>query len=40
MPLSSASTVAPQPKPAHEPVISCVIPAFNEAANLRVLIHS
>ena len=38
MSLSSIASVAPKTAPAHEPSISCVIPAYNEAANLRILI--
>ncbi|HEY3697916.1 MAG TPA: glycosyltransferase family 2 protein [Spongiibacteraceae bacterium] len=38
MSLSSVSSAVPKSAPAYEPSISCVIPAFNEAENLRVLI--
>lgn len=38
MSLTSVSSVAPQIAPAHAPSISCVIPAYNEAENLRILI--
>jgi glycosyltransferase involved in cell wall biosynthesis len=38
MSLSSVSTAVPQTAPAHEPSISCVIPAYNEAENLQILI--
>lgn len=38
MPASSMSSVTPQLVPRREPTISCVIPAYNEAANLRLLI--
>ena len=36
----SLSSVSPLPRPVHEhePFISCVVPAYNEAANLRILI--
>jgi len=37
MSLSSVSAVAPKPH-LHEVMISCVVPAFNEAANLRILV--
>jgi polyisoprenyl-phosphate glycosyltransferase len=38
MSLSSVSSAPPESILAPEPLISCVIPAFNEAANLRILI--
>lgn len=38
MSLSSISSATPQTAPAYEPSISCVIPAYNEAENLRILI--
>jgi len=38
MPLSSVSTAVPQALPLKEPTISCVVPAYNEAANLRILV--
>ncbi len=38
MSLSSVSSAVPQNAAAYEPSISCVIPAYNEAENLRILI--
>lgn len=38
MPLSPTASATPPTVPAREPSISCVIPAFNEAENLRILI--
>jgi glycosyltransferase involved in cell wall biosynthesis len=38
MPASPLSSAVPQIAPLKEPKISCVIPAYNEAANLRLLI--
>jgi polyisoprenyl-phosphate glycosyltransferase len=38
MSVSSISSAVPQIAPLKEPMISCVIPAYNEAANLRLLI--
>jgi polyisoprenyl-phosphate glycosyltransferase len=38
MPLSSVSSALPQAVPIKEPSISCVVPAYNEAANLRLLV--
>lgn len=38
MSISSIASAVPQIVPAHEPSISCVIPAYNEAENLRILI--
>lgn len=38
MSLTSVSSAIIKPAPAYEPSISCVIPAYNEAENLRALI--